>query len=37
MNHVRFMISPELYAVQDEVQGCPAPYVVQGEISDAFF
>jgi len=31
MNHVRFMISPELYEVQDKVQGCHALYhMVQG-------
>jgi len=30
MNHVRFMISPELYVVQDKVQDSHAPYVVHG-------
>jgi hypothetical protein len=30
MNHVRFMISPELHVVQDGVHGSPEPYMVQG-------
>jgi len=30
MNHVRFMISPELEVVQDLVEDCHASYVVHG-------
>ncbi len=30
MNHVRFMISPELHVVQDKVHGSHEPYVVRG-------
>ncbi len=29
MNHVRFMISPELHVVQDKVHGSHEPYVVR--------
>jgi len=32
MNHVRFMISPELHVVQDRVHGSPEPDVVQGAL-----
>jgi len=32
MNHVGFMIGPELHIVQDGVHGSPAPYMVQGEL-----
>jgi hypothetical protein len=28
MNHVRFMISPELHVVQDRVHGSPKPHMV---------
>ena len=28
MNHVGFMISPELYIVQDRVHGSPKPHMV---------
>ncbi len=28
MNHVGFMISPELNEVQDRVQGCPEHYMI---------
>ncbi len=30
MNHVRFMLSPELHVVQDKVHGSHEPYVVRG-------
>jgi hypothetical protein len=36
MNHVRFMISPELHVVQDRVHGSPEPHVVQGAIRNWF-
>jgi len=32
MNHVRFMISPELHVVQDAAHGSPEPHLVQGEL-----
>ena len=36
MNHIGFMISPELYVVQDRVHDSPEPRWIQGQSPEPY-